>query len=423
MKAADLVRKHGISMHTFYRWKAKYSGTEVSDAKRLKQLEDENRRLKQAVADLTLDNQALNALWENAGEDQRPTRGGRVRHGRLRDQPATILCPHWPRPCQLPLRGKRKPDEELRQRLIEMAAKKSRWGYRTLLDIVRRDRVVNHIKLHRLYKLEKLQVRLRRRRKRVVEQRVPMAVPDRSNQRWSMDFTRDTLAGGRPFRTLNIVDDYTRECPAIEVDHSLPGLRVVRVLEQLAETRGLPETIVGDNGREFAGRVLDRWAFRRGVYLHFIDPGRPVQNRSSRASMAGSETSASTSTGSRACRTHGRRSRSIGRNTTRTGHTARSGPDARGVRATLYSPPGAFRAAERKLQPARGTLVMPGGVNGGRSEALAAGAVGHNVGLEASEVDGSLNAKIRTSDLSRRPGPIAADDEMSSLDASPHPCS
>ena len=170
----------------------------------------------------------------------------------------------------------RTPDDDLRQRLIALAAKKSRWGYRTMLDVVRRDRVVNHKKLHRLYKQEKLQVRLRRRRKRVVTKRVPMALPDRPNQRWSMDFTRDTLANGRAFRTLNIVDDYTRECPAIEVDHSLPGLRVVRVLDRLAETRGLPETIVVDNGPEFAGRVLDRWAYRRGVQLHFIDPGRPV---------------------------------------------------------------------------------------------------------------------------------------------------
>lgn len=175
--------------------------------------------------------------------------------------------------------ARRQPDEALRARLIELAGMKSRWGYRTLCEIVNRDRVVNHKKVHRIYKGEGLQVHRRRRRKRVVAaQRVPMKLPQRANQRWSMDFTRDTLANGRAFRTLNIVDDYTRECPAIEVDHSLPGLRVVRVLERLAESRGLPETIVVDNGPEFAGRVLDRWAYRRKVRLHFIDPGRPVQN-------------------------------------------------------------------------------------------------------------------------------------------------
>lgn len=93
-----------------------------------------------------------------------------------------------------------------------------------------------------------------------------------------MDFTHDMLADGRRFRTLNIVDDFTRECPAIEVDTSLPGGRVVRVLERLAQTRGLPKAIVLDNGPEFAGRRLDAWAFERGVELLFIRPGKPVEN-------------------------------------------------------------------------------------------------------------------------------------------------
>jgi putative transposase len=93
-----------------------------------------------------------------------------------------------------------------------------------------------------------------------------------------MDFTADTLADARGFRTLNIVDDFTRECVAIEVDRSLPGARVVRVLERLAETIGLPRVLVSDNGPEFAGRTLDAWAYRRGVVLRFIRPGKPIEN-------------------------------------------------------------------------------------------------------------------------------------------------
>lgn len=173
---------------------------------------------------------------------------------------------------------RRPTDEPLRARLIELAKERPRWGYRTLCDVLRRDRLVNHKKVHRLYKLEGLQVRRRLRKRAKGVQRVPLRPAQRPNQRWSMDFTSDTLANGRPFRTLNIVDDCTRECPAIEVDHSLPGRRVVRVLDGLAETRGLPETIVVDNGPEFAGRVLDRWAYQRGVQLHFIQPGKPMQN-------------------------------------------------------------------------------------------------------------------------------------------------
>ena len=93
-----------------------------------------------------------------------------------------------------------------------------------------------------------------------------------------MDFTVDTLADGRGFRTLSIVDDCTRECVAIEVDRSLPGLRVARVLDRLHATLGLPQSIVVDNGPEFAGRTLDAWASARGVTLRFIRPGKPIEN-------------------------------------------------------------------------------------------------------------------------------------------------
>jgi putative transposase len=93
-----------------------------------------------------------------------------------------------------------------------------------------------------------------------------------------MDFVTDRIVTGRRFRALAIVDDYSRECPAIEVDTSLGGRRVVGVLEELAEIRGLPEVITIDNGPEFAGRALDEWAYRRGVKLNFIRPGKPIEN-------------------------------------------------------------------------------------------------------------------------------------------------
>ena len=93
-----------------------------------------------------------------------------------------------------------------------------------------------------------------------------------------MDFMQDSLAAGGPFRTLNIVDLATRECLAIEVDTSLPGARVVRVLERLCAAQGRPRTITMDNGPEFAGLALDAWAYKEGVQLDFIDPGKPMQN-------------------------------------------------------------------------------------------------------------------------------------------------
>ena len=124
--------------------------------------------------------------------------------------------------------------------------------------------VVNHKRIYRLYREAKLSVR-RKRRKRVARgQRQPLSVPTRANERWSVDFMADTLADGRTFRTLNVVDDFTRECTAIEVARSIPGARVVRVLDRLCAFRGRPIALIMDNGPEFAGRALDTWAYERG---------------------------------------------------------------------------------------------------------------------------------------------------------------
>ena len=176
-------------------------------------------------------------------------------------------------------RSCRPPDTELRSRLQELAARRRRWGYRQLWRLLRREgRRVNRKRVQRLYQEEGLQVRRRKRKRRAVVPRTPVPTPTRANERWSIDFVRDTLGDGRAFRALTIVDDCTRECPAIEVDVSLPGTRVVQVLDRLAAERGLPKAIVCDNGPEFAGQALDEWAHRRGVLLDFIEPGKPTQN-------------------------------------------------------------------------------------------------------------------------------------------------
>ena len=175
-------------------------------------------------------------------------------------------------------RARRDPQPALRARLRELAEQKRRYGSPRLYDLLRRQGwPVNHKRVERLYREEGLQVR-RRRRKRVAIVRQPRPVPTQPRERWSMDFVHDTLADGRQFRCLTIVDDCTRECPALAVDFGLSGAAVVRVLEQLAHTTGLPRTIVVDNGPEFAGKALDLWAHQRGVELDFITPGKPVQN-------------------------------------------------------------------------------------------------------------------------------------------------
>jgi len=167
----------------------------------------------------------------------------------------------------------------LLDRLQAHATARPRFGYRRLHILVGREGLrVNHKRLYRLYRAAGLQVRRRRRKRLTRGDRVPLPVPTQRGERWSMDFTLDTLADGRAFRTLNIVDDFTRECVAIEVDRSLPGLRVTRVLDRLHSTIGLPASIVVDNGPEFAGRTLDAWAYAHGVTLRFIRPGKPIEN-------------------------------------------------------------------------------------------------------------------------------------------------
>jgi putative transposase len=170
-------------------------------------------------------------------------------------------------------------NERLLARLHAHAALRARFGYRRLHVLVEREGLtVNHKRVYRVYRAAGLQVRRRRRKRLTRGERIPLPAPSQRRERWSMDFTLDTLADGRAFRTLNIVDDYTRECVAIEVDRSLPGLRVSRVLERLQAAVGLPQTIVVDNGPEFAGRTLDAWAYRHGVTLRFIRPGKPIEN-------------------------------------------------------------------------------------------------------------------------------------------------
>lgn len=168
---------------------------------------------------------------------------------------------------------------ELRQRLCSLAAERRRFGYRRLWVLLRREGFsVNHKRVYRLYREEGLSVRRRKRKRVALTARVPHALPERPNERWSMDFVSDALASGRRIRVLTMVDDFTRESLATEVDTSLPSRRVTRVLDRVAVERGLPEVITVDNGPEFAGRVLDAWAYARGVRLHFIDRGKPTQN-------------------------------------------------------------------------------------------------------------------------------------------------
>lgn len=170
-------------------------------------------------------------------------------------------------------------DGALRERLVELARERSRFGYRRLHVLLRRQGLqVNHKRVLRLYRLARLSLRRQKRKRMPSVGRGMPGLPMRPNECWALDFVSDTLAWGRRIRCLTVVDCFTREAPAIEIDTSLPGARVVRVLEGVATQRGFPQALLMDNGPELTSRALDQWAYDHGVELRFIEPGKPVQN-------------------------------------------------------------------------------------------------------------------------------------------------
>lgn len=176
-------------------------------------------------------------------------------------------------------RSRRIDDEGLRERLRTLARERRRFGYRRLHVLLRREGfVVNHKRLFRIYREERLMVRKRGGRKRALGTRAPIPVPMRPNDRWSLDFVSDQLAHGRRFRILAIFDDCTRECLAAVADTSLSGQRVARELDLLIGSRGRPKTIVSDNGTELTSNAILSWADHTKVGWHYIAPGKPMQN-------------------------------------------------------------------------------------------------------------------------------------------------
>jgi putative transposase len=173
----------------------------------------------------------------------------------------------------------RRDDEPVRIRLVALAAQHRRYGLPRLTVLLRREGVVdNHKRIARIYRAANLQVRKRVRRKLALGRgpvETPALVP---NQRWSLDFVHDRLRNNRRFRILAVGDDCTRENLALEADFAFSGERMTRVLDAIAELRGFPETIVLDNGPEMCSLAMLRWAADRGVRLHHIAPGKPVQN-------------------------------------------------------------------------------------------------------------------------------------------------
>ncbi|ECA1898273.1 TPA: IS3 family transposase [Salmonella enterica subsp. enterica serovar Eastbourne] len=259
----DVCREAGISEATWYNWKSRYGGMEASDIKKIKDLEDENRRLKQMFADLSLENRALKDVIE-----KKPLKPASKRE----------LVTHLITTFGL----------SIRQACRSLNLSRTVYHYRP--DTTRDEPVIvalqavaerypwNHKRIHRIYCLLKLNFRRKGKQRLPVRNPSPLATPEALNQSWSVDFMHDALVCGRRFRTFNVVDDFNREALSIEIDLNLPALRVVRVLDRIAANRGYPVMLRMDNGPEFISLTLAEWAEQHAVKLEFIRPGKPTQN-------------------------------------------------------------------------------------------------------------------------------------------------
>jgi putative transposase len=171
-------------------------------------------------------------------------------------------------------------NQELGARIVELAHARRRFGYRRIHDLLTREghEVKNHKRVWRLYKLNELTVRKRRKAKRISLERTPLAASRHVNDTWSIDFVMDALATGRRIKCLTVVDDFSRECVDIAIDYGMGGQYVARVLDQVGQFRGYPKAIRTDQGPEFTSRAFMAWAHSRGVKHLIDDAGKPTQN-------------------------------------------------------------------------------------------------------------------------------------------------
>jgi putative transposase len=179
------------------------------------------------------------------------------------------------------LRYEPRPDQNvaLRARIVSLAQRHRRYGSPMIyLKLRQAGEIINHKRVERLYGLEKLHIKRRRRKKIPVADRQPLVRPGGCNEIWSMDFVFDRIASGRTLKNLVIVDDATHEVVAIVTEHTIGGDHLTRILDGICSQRGKPSIIRSDNGPEFTGKSMLTWAHRHGIALRLIEPGKPNQN-------------------------------------------------------------------------------------------------------------------------------------------------
>ncbi|WP_282829615.1 IS3 family transposase [Pelomonas sp. V22] len=281
MPVKELCRQGGFSDATFYKWRAKYGGMQATDAKRLRELESENAKLKRLLAEAHLDIHALKGRLRRkalAPQVRRAAAAKMIEQHHLSERRACRLV-------GLSRDSYRNPPvideatQQLSAKIVEIAQVRRRFGYRRIHDLLRPQFPgVNHKRIYRLYSQAQLAVRKRKKVRRAASERVPLTVASRVNEVWSMDFVSDSLANGRRIKCLTVADDFSHECVDIAVDYGISGQYVTRLLDRAAIFRGYPAAVRTDNGPEFTCRAFIAWTQAHGVRHILIQPGRPMQN-------------------------------------------------------------------------------------------------------------------------------------------------
>ncbi|MEM1152033.1 MAG: IS3 family transposase [Pseudomonadota bacterium] len=278
------VRSIGVTEQTYYRWRKEYGGLQVDQAKRMKEMEKENARLRRAVSDLTLDNQILQEVVR--GKFLSPSRKrDAVDHvvetlGATERRACRVVGQH--RSTQRKPRIPRQDEDVLTAAIIALAERFGRYGYRRITALLRRDGWhVNEKRVYRIWRREGLKVPIKqpkRGRLWLNDGSCMRLRPEHKNHVWSYDFVQDRTHDGKVFRMLCVIDEFTRECLAIRVERKLNSRDVLDTLGELFVHHGPPEHIRSDNGPEFIATALRDWLGRIGVKTLYIEPGSPWEN-------------------------------------------------------------------------------------------------------------------------------------------------
>ncbi|WP_375140676.1 IS3 family transposase [Ideonella paludis] len=276
MAVAEICRKGGFSDATFYKWRAKFGGMDVSEARWLRKLEAENAKLKHLLAEAHLDLHALKSVLgvkKVAPQAKCEMIRKLVQEHQLSERRACRLVglsrDSYRRPPQPNVQN-----QALKDKIVEIAHVRRRFGYRRVHDLLRREFPgVNHKRVYRLYSAANLAVR-----KRPVMERTPLNIARQVNEALSMDFVSDSLANGRRIKCLTVADDFSHECVDIAVDYGISGLYVTRLLHKAACFREYAEVVRTDNGSEFTSRAFIAWTQEHPIRHILIESGRPMQN-------------------------------------------------------------------------------------------------------------------------------------------------